>query len=96
MNDDAKETVLELSRPIEAHGETIHQITIREPAVKDLKAMDAVDGDIAKGVVLLAQVARIPPSSVEAMLATDFTRASEALADFLTAPPPTGGTSSET
>lgn len=93
---DTKETIVELSRPIEANGETLYKLTLREPCVKDLKSMDGIDGDIAKAVALAAQLARVPPSAIDGMNAKDFAKLSEVVADFLAEPPPTGGTPSAT
>lgn len=84
---DAKPVEVALTRQIEAHGEKIDKLTIREPTVAEIRKCGyPIDGnarlDAEAGAKLIAACAEIPPSSVDAMSPKDFTAAMGALAGF--------------
>ena len=82
---------VELSQPIQAHGETIHQLTIHPPKVKHLKMMDAVKGDTQKTIVLVSALANIPQSSVEEVTGFDMAqKIAPVISNFLGASQETG------
>lgn len=60
-----------LAKPIEVAGETITEVTVREPVFGDLMAMDAVSGEVAKLQHLVAKVCEVPPSTVAKMSPND-------------------------
>ena len=81
---------IKLSRPIEAHGETLHELELGEI---DLGALDNVnlvitqDGSIRINLGdlhrLIAGMAGIPPSSARRILVRDALAVKEKLSDFL-------------
>jgi flagellar biosynthesis regulator FlaF len=73
-----------LSKPIQANGETIAEIEISEPDVGALEAMDREKGEVAKAIALLSAITQIPAPALRKMKASDFRRASEVVAGFLT------------
>jgi hypothetical protein len=86
-----------LSAPIEAHGETLHALAIRQPTGADLRVMGmpftmTADGGVqmdGKGMhKAIAQLAAIPPSSVDRMSAGDFMAAATAVLGFFGEAPP--------
>lgn len=80
-------TKIDLSKSIEAHGETLFSITLREPKVGDLLVMDGITGDNARNIALIAKLADIPPSSVHALSIPDYQKLVAVLDDFFTAGP---------
>jgi Phage tail assembly chaperone proteins, E, or 41 or 14 len=83
MDDDA--VILDLSKPITAHGETLSQLSLRSPTVKEFIAAGrspyvvAGDGTVAPDMAvcakLLSMICGIPPSSVDQLAPADFFRA---------------------
>lgn len=86
------EVVVTLKHPIDVAGETVTRVTVRRPLVKHLKAMDAVEGEVAKLAALLAGLSGLPPAAVDQMDAGDFTACTAPLVGFFGKPPATGGT----
>jgi hypothetical protein len=75
---------ISLNYPVEAFGEQISKLVIkRRPTTKDLKAMDAATGEIAKTAALVARLCEVPPATIDQMDAADFTRAADMVQDFL-------------
>jgi hypothetical protein len=66
-----------------ASGETTKVLTLREPTVGDLKATDAVKGDVTKSAVLLASCADLPDAVVSKMLGSDFVLVNKVIGAFL-------------
>lgn len=81
-------SVVPLSKPIEAHGQTITEITLREPTTEDVMAegfptlmVPSADGktvcvEVRANVVgrYIARLGAIPPSSVKKLSIADFQR----------------------
>ncbi len=89
-----------LSKPIEAHGEQVSKLEIREPTGRDLRVhgnpfrlvMATKDGqdpypvfDAAVCAALLSELAGIPPSSVDQMSMIDTMNAQYAIFGFIKA-----------
>lgn len=85
-----------LTRPIQAHGDEVGEITFREPTPKDLMEsgspvllIPTAEGDMGIEVrpkVIAAYIARlggVPPSSVQSMCVADFMACQGALLPFL-------------
>ncbi len=81
---------VQLSYPVEAHGKTINEITLRRPKGADLRAVDGMD-KWAETVTLISRLGSIPPSSANEMDAVDVVACGVVIADFLRPSPPTGG-----
>ena len=79
-------TTVVLSVPVTAGGQTITELSIRRPKVRDLRALEEVTqgkpSQLDHGAALLSLLAGIPEAAVEEMDATDFARASEVIAGF--------------
>jgi len=78
----------ELAYPITpaAGGEPIKTVTVRRARAKDLAAADTArrkGGDMGAAIQLMASLSDISFADIENMDAEDFTKISEALADFL-------------
>ena len=86
----SKTVTVPLTRPIEAHGETLSELTLSEI---DLGALEDINlvidhsgklhlnlGDLHR---LIAGMANIPPSSARKILIKDVFAAREAMEDFL-------------
>ncbi|MBV5272502.1 MAG: phage tail assembly protein [Lamprocystis purpurea] len=86
----AVETTIALEYAIEAHGETLSQLTLRRPRVRDLRLLDEAKGDVGKTAALIGALAGLTPREVDQLDAGDFTRLGLAVADFLPGAQPTG------
>jgi hypothetical protein len=89
-------TTIKLSRTIKAHGEEIDEVTLREPATKDLMEIGlpmliitGADGqgtgiEIRQPVIAryISRLAAIPMGSVESMTIKDFSVCSAAVMGF--------------
>ena len=85
---------MKLLKPIQAHGETVTELTFREPTGADItrngfpfKIGQNIDGAVKifdAGVItrLISDLAGIPPSSVGQMGVLDYTRAMGEVVDF--------------
>ncbi len=88
---------IELTVPLTVHGNTITELSIRRPKVRDLRALEeATQGkpsQLDQGAALLSLLAGIPETAIEEMDATDFACASEVIAGFFEGvkAPPAGG-----
>lgn len=94
------EVKVPLRRPIQAHGEELRELTLREPTGKDLRVMGLPFGFSAGGEVqidaaathrAISTLAGIPPSSVDQLSAQDFMGVTGALMGFF-GEAPTAGT----
>jgi hypothetical protein len=89
-------TTIKLSRTIKAHGEEVDEVTLREPATKDLMEIGlpmliitGADGqstgiEIRQPVIAryISRLAAIPMGSVESMTIKDFSLCSAAVMGF--------------
>lgn len=91
-------TRITLSHPIEAHGETVSEIELREPTLAVLDGVHlvveqsgAVRIDLGDLHRLIAGMAQIPPSSARQIRLADVGPALDRVMDFLPASRPGGG-----
>jgi hypothetical protein len=84
-------TVIELTTPIEAHGETVSKLELREPAVEDITRLGdpyyfgtdkSIRLDSAVIAKYISRLAAIPESSVKMLSIRDFNTARGAVMDF--------------
>lgn len=86
--------IITLSRPVDAHGESINQLSLREPNAGDIKvcgyplqigegAAIPVAGAICK---YIARLANVPPSTVDRLTPADFNACLTAIVDFFGTP----------
>lgn len=84
--------MVKLQYPIQAHGEELSELELRRPRVKDLRAMDAATGDVAKTAALIGALCGLTPKEVDGLDCEDFARVGQAVAGFLPQSQPTGET----
>lgn len=79
-----RETIIELTTPIDAHGEQVTRLTMRHPKAKELRDLpikqNMVMGDLY-GVA--AACADVPPSSIDQLDAGDLMKVMEVVGSFL-------------
>lgn len=75
-------TTFELNKPIEAYGEQLTTLTLREATVKDLRKVAGLKPH-QQVFELLADLAAIPPGSVDQLSATDYQAIEAHLFSFL-------------
>jgi hypothetical protein len=83
-------TTVTLNYPIQAHGETVSEVTVRRARVADLKLLDQAGGDVAKTAALVGALCNLTPREVDGLDAEDFARLGAVVADFLPNGPPAG------
>ena len=81
-----------LSTPIEAHGETLSEITLREPTGRDLRlcglpyriSMETGEATIDASAMakMISALAAVPPSTVDRLSAEDWQAAMGAVLGF--------------
>lgn len=92
-----------LSRPIQAHGATVTELTLKEPTLGVLEDIEIAIGSGASGqgevklrlgaiITLVAALAEIPPSSAKQISASDLPALGKAVMGFMPAFLATGGT----
>lgn len=94
----AEPVTITLSQPIEAHGERLTALSLRAPTGKDLRTAGlpyklTADGAIAIEAAnmhrMIAALAAVPPSTVDALSAADWNDAAMAVLGFITPAPAT-------
>jgi Phage tail assembly chaperone proteins, E, or 41 or 14 len=100
-----KEIVVNLTTPIQAHGETVKQMKFRRPTGGDIMAMGAgypisinwQSGEITVNPPVMGEMmsllAAVPPSSIKSMDAEDWATCAYALMRFF--PPDVQGTQTQ-
>ena len=98
-------TTIKLSSPVEAHGEKLSELTFRNPAGADLAKcgfpfrFSSRNGETAREIdtvamsAMIARLTSVPPSSVDAMAASDWMEAMGVVTDFLGDSAPMSSTS---
>lgn len=75
---------VELDFPIDVDGKQVAQLKMRRPVVKDMRMSAAkAKTEEEKELALVADLAGIPPTSLDAMDWADYQKLQEAFADFL-------------
>jgi hypothetical protein len=76
--------------------ETITEVKLRRPKGKDLRIMDRHEGNIAKGMAMVARLSGLDDHVIDELDGEDLMVLLDRVAGFLPDGPATGGTSSET
>lgn len=76
-------TTITLREPVEINGAKVGVLKLRRPKVRDLEAIDKIQGETAKTVMLVANLAEWTPDQVRELDAADFAAASKAVAEML-------------
>ena len=74
--------IVELTTPIQAHGETLRRLELQVPKMKHLKARDGASGPMDASIKIIAVLAGVPPSSIEEMTPVDFVAVEQRLRPF--------------
>ncbi|MET3969095.1 phage tail assembly protein [Bradyrhizobium sp. S3.9.1] len=86
--------VVTLTDPVQAHGETVKELTFREPTGADLMMLkegwpvdiDHVTGKVTPNSAVMGQMmpmlAAVPPSTIKALKSNDFSNCAYALSGF--------------
>lgn len=90
MNDNADTVTVNLTRPIQAHGETVTELRLRPPVMGDLRGitLGQITGEFL--VTMTARLAGIPPSSAEQIHFSDVPAVAAAISSFFGDAPATG------
>ena len=89
MSNSSESIRVPLSRPIQAHGETVSSLELREPELGDLEGVSLIIQDkggvkivLGDAIPVIAAMARIPPSSARKIKARDAGPVIKAVLDF--------------
>jgi hypothetical protein len=75
---------IELTTPIEAHGEQVKILELSEPSLGDYrKALKEESEPTARFLLILSNCAKIPPSSLDSISLQDWDKIEEAFEPFL-------------
>jgi hypothetical protein len=92
-------TIVKLSKPIQAHGNTLTELTLNEPRGKDIAACGlpriftrkgdttSMSTDTAVIHAYIVRLGNIPPSSADALSAADWIDVMNAVLDFFASAP---------
>ncbi len=82
---------IELTYPIEIDGQTISELDIRRPKVRDMLAADAGGSDAEKELRLFANLCEQTPAAIEQLDMADYLKLQETYQGFLSSGPATAG-----
>ncbi len=72
-----------LNNPIAVDGISVSELSIREPKVRDLLAIERIEGEALKEVALIANLTSVPKEVVEDLCIKDYVEIQKVLKDFL-------------
>ncbi|UPA54527.1 phage tail assembly protein [Wolbachia pipientis] len=72
-----------LNNPITVDGISVSELSMREPKVRDLLAIERIEGEALKEVALIANLTSIPKEVVEDLCIKDYVEIQKVLKDFL-------------
>lgn len=76
--------LIRLSQAITVDGQTLNEITLRRPKVRDRLLVERLGTtDAEKEVALIANLAELPTSAIEELDLTDYVKIQGVLQDFL-------------
>lgn len=76
--------MVRLNQPVMVDGETLQEISLRRPKVRDRLAVERMGhSDAEKEVALIANLAELPPSTIEELDLADYAKVQGVLQDFL-------------
>ena len=75
---------LELTYPFKVDGQTINQLTLRRPTVRDRLIADKCQGsEVEKEIRFIANLCEMAPGDIEQLDMADYSKLQEALTGFL-------------
>ncbi len=76
--------IIRLTQPVMVDGELFNEISLRRPKVRDRLAVERLgSNDADKEVALIANLAELPPSTIEELDLADYAKVQGVLQDFL-------------
>ncbi|MFP3022860.1 MAG: phage tail assembly protein [Wolbachia sp.] len=72
-----------LNNPITVDGISVSELSMREPKVRDLLAIERIEGEALKEVALIANLTSVPKEAVEDLCIKDYVEIQKVLKDFL-------------
>ena len=79
--------LIRLNQPITVDGQTLNEITLRRPKVRDRLIVERLGTtDAEKEVALIANLAELPTNAIEELDLTDYVKIQGVLQDFLSPP----------
>ena len=81
-------TTVHLTYPVQHGGQTIAEITMRRPKVRDIERLDKLTGDAFRSVTLISDLSGQAPDVIREMDTADFKKLGEVVQDFLGDTPP--------
>lgn len=72
-----------LNNPITVDGISASELSMREPKVRDLLAIERIKGEALKEVALIANLASVSKEAVEDLCIKDYVEIQKVLKDFL-------------
>ncbi|WP_174516837.1 phage tail assembly protein [Wolbachia endosymbiont of Cardiocondyla obscurior] len=72
-----------LNNPITVDGISVSELSMREPKVRDLLAIERIEGEALKEVALIANLASVLKEVVEDLCIKDYVEIQKVLKDFL-------------
>ncbi|WP_265042256.1 phage tail assembly protein [Wolbachia endosymbiont (group B) of Melanostoma mellinum] len=72
-----------LSESITVDSISVSELSMREPKVRDLLAIERIEGEALKEVALIANLASVPKEVVEDLCIKDYVEIQKVLKDFL-------------
>ncbi|WP_425383685.1 phage tail assembly protein [Wolbachia endosymbiont (group A) of Microdon myrmicae] len=72
-----------LNNPITVDGVSVSELSMREPTVGDMLAIECVEGEARKEVALAANLTSMPREVIEKLLIKDYVKIQKVLRDFL-------------
>ncbi|CQD11513.1 putative phage related protein [Wolbachia endosymbiont wPip_Mol of Culex molestus] len=76
-------TIVKLDNPITVDGISVSELSMREPKVRDLLAIERIEGEALKEVALIANLASVPKEVVEDLCIKDYVEIQKVLKGFL-------------
>lgn len=78
-----QKTIIKLKQAIEVDGALVKELSMREPLVSDMLAVDSADtGAATQEIEMLANLCEIPPVALHSLTLRDYGKLQKALADF--------------
>lgn len=72
----------ELRKAIPVEGQEVKILELRRPCARDFRVMDGVQGEVAKNIALMARLADVPPSSIDALDGADYLKINAHIQSF--------------
>ncbi len=82
VDEDVDPFRVELTEPVQAHGETLTHLQLQAPKMKHLRARDGAKGPTDASIRVMSVLAGVPPSTIDELTPVDFAAAEAVLRPF--------------